>query len=58
MRMAAIIASLIVLQGCAAVPLTTGIALAGAVVGAGGLALTGIHNCKEDGGCKSLPLPP
>jgi hypothetical protein len=46
------------LSGCAAVPLATGIAVAGAVVGAGGLALSGIHDCKADGGCKAIPLPP
>jgi len=58
MRAAAIVllaASL--LSGCAAIPLATGLALGTAAIGAGGLLLSGIHDCKQDGGCKAWKLP-
>ena len=51
-------AMILALSGCAAIPLATGLALGVAAVGAGGLVLSGIHDCKQDGGCKAVPLPP
>jgi len=53
-----VLAAALTLAGSAAVPLATGIALTTAAVGAGGLVLSGIHDCKHDGGCKAMPLPP
>jgi hypothetical protein len=57
-RLAVIAALTLTIGGCAAIPLATGLALGTAAISAGGLALTGIHDCKTDGGCRSIPLPP
>lgn len=40
------------LSGC--IPITT----AGLLISGGGLALTGLHDCHQDGGCKYIPVPP
>jgi len=45
------------LGGCAALPLATGLAVAGVGISAGALAITAYHNCKADGGCKEVQLP-
>lgn len=61
MRLVTLATALIVcslVAGCAAIPVTTWIAAGGAGVAAGGLALSGIHDCKQDGACKAIPLPP
>lgn len=58
MKLLGLLATL-TLGGCAAIPLATGLAIGTAAVGAGGLMLSGIHDCKQDGGCKkTFPLPP
>jgi hypothetical protein len=57
-RIAVVCAVAFGLGGCAAVPLTTALAISAGVVGASGLALSGIHDCKQDGGCKKIQLPP
>ena len=46
------------LAGCASIPIATQIAIAGAGVAAAGLAVGAIHDCKQDGACKKLVLPP
>ena len=55
---AALLLAAVLLSGCAAIPLATGLAIGTAAVGAGGLLLSGIHDCKQDGGCKAWKLPP
>jgi len=45
------------LGGCASIAPATAIALGTAVVGAGSLAVTALHDCKSDGGCKTIPMP-
>ena len=46
------------LCGCVGVPAAMWIAVGSAAVGATGAAISGIHDCKQDGGCKEWPLPP
>lgn len=58
MRVFLIAVAALALGGCAAVPLTTVLAISAGVVGASGLVLSGVHDCKADGGCKAIPLPP
>jgi hypothetical protein len=52
------------LGGCASVPLATGIAIAGVALSAGTLAVAtstlgvnALHDCRQDGSCKSIKLP-
>jgi uncharacterized protein YceK len=45
------------LGGCATVPLATGIAIAGVGISATALGVTAYNNCRNQGGCKAIPLP-
>jgi len=37
---------------------TIGATAAGGIAAAGNLAVNADHACREDGGCKAVPLPP
>ena len=64
MRLLALCVAAFLLNGCAIaalpvaaqVPLWGGIAAAGTAGGM--LAVTSVHDCKLDGGCSAVPLPP
>jgi uncharacterized protein YceK len=55
MRFLALAALMVTLQGCAAIPVTAWVALGSAAAGAG---ITAFHDCRQDGGCRAIPLPP
>lgn len=59
-RIAALAASLLaatLVGGCAAVPAATAIAAGSAGIAAASLGLSAYHDCRQDGGCKKVPLP-
>lgn len=43
------------LAGCAALPPLAWVAIGSAAVGS---TITAVHDCRVDGGCKAIPLPP
>ena len=55
MRALAVLAALAALAGCQALAAPAWIGLGGAAAGS---TITAIHDCRQDGGCKAIPLPP
>lgn len=53
----ALLLAVSMLRGCASIPLATGVAIRAAGVAAGSLAVAAYHDCRQDGGCKAVPLP-
>jgi hypothetical protein len=58
-RYFALAAVLLALGGCAALPpwVVVGLTVGAAGVTAGTLGLNAFHDCRQDGGCKGVPLP-
>jgi hypothetical protein len=56
-KLALLLSVCAMLSGCG-LPAATIIALGAVGVSGGTLGLTAYHDCKMDGGCKAIPLPP
>jgi hypothetical protein len=57
LKVTIVLAAFSLLSGCVTIPLATGIALGTLGVAAGSLAVTAMHDCRQDGKCKGALLP-